>query len=268
MCGRYVIISKVEVIEKKFNVRSEFDFEPNYNVLIGTKMPIITSLNPKVITGSHFGFTPNWAKKKSYIINARAEGDHNKENNPTFNGAKGILKKPFFRKAIRSQRCLVLADAFIEGTTEKKLDEPYLVYLKDKQRPFAFAGIYDEWLNAETGDLYPSFAIITCPPNQLMQKIKHHRMPVILDPEDYNRYLSLETPLSSITNLLHQYPANKMNAFKISTAIKNPKNNNKDLLTPVSEWVQKEEEIKITTQINLFGMSESPSKKRRENEGQ
>lgn len=261
MCGRYVVISKVEVIEKQFNVKSEFDFEPNYNVATGARVPIITSANPKKIIGSHFGFTPEWAKKKTYIINARAEGDHNLENHPDFNGAKGIIKKPFFRKAIRSQRCLVPADAFIEGSTAKKLDEPHLVYLNKKQRPFAFAGIYDEWLDVNTGELYPNFAIITCPPNRLMQKIKHHRMPVILQANDYESYLDLDTPLSEITSLLQRFPAEKMNAFKISTDIKNPRNNNKELLNPVSEWVQKEKEIKISTQIDLFGMGESPKRK-------
>ena len=264
MCGRYVIVSKVEVVEKKFNVRSEFDFEPNYNVVAGALVPIIKSSNPKLIVPSHFGFTPSFAQKKMYVINARSEGDHNKENHPEFNGAKGILKKPYFRKAIRSQRCIVPADAFVEGSSTKKLDEPYLVYLKDKQRPFAFAGIYDEWEDLTNGEIYSSFAVITCPPNKLMQKINHHRMPVILEPENYIHYLNIKTPLSAVTNMLHKYEANKMNAFKISTDIKNPKNNNKELLTPISEWVNREKEIKITTQINLFGMGEGPAKKRRD----
>ena len=50
-----------------------------------------------------------------YLINARKEGDHNRANDPSYSGAAGILQKPSFRKPIRSQRCLVLADGFIEG---------------------------------------------------------------------------------------------------------------------------------------------------------
>jgi putative SOS response-associated peptidase YedK len=266
MCGRYVIVSKVEVIEKKFHAKSDFPFEPNFNVSAGAKAPIITNENPQKIQLAHFGFTPSFAAKKTYILNARAEGDHNTENRSNFTGAKGIIKKPYFRKAIRSQRCLVIADAFIEGTTANKLDEPYLVYLKDKARPFAFAGIYDEWLDPNTGESHPNFAIITCPPNLLMEKIQHHRMPVILPEEFHNEYLNLDIPLSDITSMLQSYPANQMNAFKISPAIKSPKNNAKEYLQPVSEWVQPEKELKVTNQIDLFGMGDSRRKRNKEND--
>ena len=264
MCGRYVIVSKVEVVEKKFNAKSEAIFEPNFNVSAGAKAPIITSADPHKIQLSHFGFTPSFAQKKTYLLNARAEGDHNLENRSDFTGAKGIIKKPYFRKAIRSQRCLVIADAFIEGTSTNKLNEPYLVYLKDKTRPIAFAGIYDEWLDSTTGELFHNFAIITCPPNNLMAKIDHHRMPVILPPEYYNDYLNLDAPLSDITSLLQSFPAKQMNAYKISPLIKSPKNNSKELILPVSEWVQPEKELKITNQIDLFGMGESRAKRNRE----
>ena len=264
MCGRYVIVSKVEVIEKKFNANSEVTFEPNFNVSAGAKAPIIRSDDPHKIQLSHFGFTPSFAQKKTYLLNARAEGDHNLENRSNFTGAKGIIKKPFFRKSIRSQRCLVIADAFIEGTSANKLNEPYIVYLKDKTRPFAFAGIYDEWFDSSTGELHPNFAIITCPPNQLMGKIQHNRMPVILPEEFYNEYLNLDLPLSDITSLLQSYPAEKMNAYKISPAIKSPKNNTKEFIQPVSEWVQPETELKITNQINLFGTGKSRAKRNKD----
>jgi len=263
MCGRYVIASKTEIVEKKFNARSEVVFEPNFNVSAGAKAPIITSENPRKIQLSHFGFTPSFALKKTYLLNARAEGDHNLANRSDFTGAKGIIKKPYFRKAIRSQRCLVIADAFIEGTSANKLNEPYLVYLQDKVRPFAFAGIYDEWLDSSTGELQHNFAIITCPPNQLMGKIQHHRMPVILPEEFYSEYLNLEVPLSDITSLLQSYPAKQMNAYKISPAIKIPRNNAKEFIQPVSEWVQPEKQLKITTQIDVFGMGESREKRSR-----
>ena len=264
MCGRYVIVSKVKEIETKFNATAEFSIEPNYNVSAGAKVPVITNEHPSKIQALHFGFSPSFAAKKMYVINARAEGDHNKENHPDFNGAKGIIKKPFFRKAIRSQRCLVIADAFIEGTTTKKLDEPHLVYLSNQQKPFAFAGIYDHWLEPTTGHTYSSFAVITCPPNELMGKLPHHRMPVILNPSDYSTYLAGDTPLAEVTSLLQPYSAKLMNAFKISNEIKNPKNNRKSLLEPVSEWIRKEKTIVAEQQLKLFGMGESASKDQRE----
>lgn len=261
MCGRYVIISTVREIEKKFNAKLEFNLEPNYNVGVGQKAPIITAKDPHQIVSSHFGFTPSWSDKKTYIINARAEGDHNRENDPKFKGSKGILKKPFFRKAIRSQRCLVLADAFIEGTTKEKLNHPFLVYLRNKERPFAMAGIYDVWEDKSNNENYSSFAIITCQPNALMQKLPHHRMPVILNPEDQFRYLSNSTPLSEATELLKPFESKKMNAYPISSEIKSPKNNNRSLLSPNGNWVKKERELKKTDQLTLFGMGERKRQK-------
>jgi len=262
MCGRYIIISSVKEIEKKFNAKVEFTLEPNYNISAGQEAPIIIAKDSGKIIASYFGFTPSWSEKKTFIINARAEGDHNKENDPKFNGSKGILKKPYFRKAIRSQRCLVLADAFIEGTIREKLNHPFLVYLNNKQRPFAMAGIYDEWQDENGSEVYSSFAIITCPPNKLMQKLPHHRMPVILNPEDQNRYLSNSTPLSEVTSLLRPFEAKRMNAYPISAAIKSPKNNTKKLLDPSSSWVKKERELKRTEQLTLFGMGESKKNRR------
>jgi putative SOS response-associated peptidase YedK len=76
------------------------------------------------------------------MINARAEGSHNAENDSNYNGTAGIFQKPMFRHAIKSQRCLVLVDAFIEGPKQEKLNKPYLVYA-NRDRPFALAGIYD-----------------------------------------------------------------------------------------------------------------------------
>ena len=235
MCGRYVVISKVESAEKKFQASASFKWQPNYNLSAGQLAPIITSAKPQEIQAYHFGFTPAWSKKRTWVINARSEGDHNPDNDPKFKGAKGILKKPFFRNAIRSKRCLVIADAFIEGTTKEKLQKPYLVYMRDKKRPFAFAGVYDEWGNPETGEVLPTFAIITCPPNSLMQKIPHHRMPVIIPPAYYKKYLSTATELSEITALLEPYPAREMNAYPINSAISKTSTNEAESLKPIAE---------------------------------
>ena len=117
MCGRYAIVSKVEKVQKTFKVkwRGASNFEANTNVSHGDLAPIISSDNPSEIQLSQFGYSPSWSKKQVYLINARAEGDNNKENDPLYTGSKGIISKPMFRKSIRNQRCLVPADCFIEG---------------------------------------------------------------------------------------------------------------------------------------------------------
>lgn len=254
MCGRYVLVQKVDVIEKRFNVKADFNWNPNYNISLGTKAPIITSEHPNILQLFTFGLTPFWAKKPMYLFNARAEGDRNKENDPNYKGGNEIITKPAFRKPIRSQRCLIIADAFIEGTTKDGLSKPFLVHLSNKVRPFAFAGIYDIWRNPSTSEELFSFSIITSFANDLMQKIPHHRIPVILNQRDESKWLNINTPLSYITKMLKPYDSSLMNAYPISAKIKSPKENNADLIQPLGPALQTEYDIKVSKSLNLQGM--------------
>jgi len=75
----------------------------------------------------------------------------------------------------------VIADAYYEWSDQNK---PYLVFLQNKNRPFAFAGIYDHWQNPESKEIVTSFAIITTTANSLLQSIGVKRMPIILSRHD------------------------------------------------------------------------------------
>ncbi|HPD54574.1 MAG TPA: SOS response-associated peptidase [Bacteroidia bacterium] len=254
MCGRYVIVASVEEIEKRFQVTAAqlpFDFQPNFNLGPGSLAPVITNDKPNELQFFTFGMTPFWAKKRMYLFNARAEGDGNMDNDPDYKGGKGIISKPSFRKPIRSQRCLVIADAFIEGSYAEGLDKPHLVYLY--RRPFAFAGIWDVWKNPETEQEVHSFAIITTTANPLLQKIPHHRSPVILHERDERRWLRAEH-LQEITTLLEPYPAEEMNAYPISPKVKSPKATGRELIEPVGERLQPELELRMKTELRLQGM--------------
>ena len=256
MCGRYILVQKLELIEKRFNVTAPegSEWKPSYNISPGQLAPVITGNNPRELQLFRFGMTPFWSKKAMYMINARAEGDHNKEDDPNYKGAKGIITKPSFRKPIRSQRCLVIADAFIEGTVKEKLSKPYVVYLKNNIRPFAFAGIWDEWANTETGEIIRSFAIITTTANELLQKLPHHRSPVVLDQRSEKKWLNQDLPLADATRLLRPYPADLMNAYPVDPVIKNPRAEGKDLLKPIGERIVPEFDIKTQQDVELQGM--------------
>lgn len=256
MCGRYVLVQKIEVLEQRFNVTvpADFDFQPSYNISPGKAAPVITSENPRILQLFTFGLTPNWATKKMYLFNARSEGDRNQDNSPEYRGAKEIIQKPAFRKPIRSQRCLIPADAFIEGTTSDGLNKPFLFFLQNKVRPFSFAGIYDSWTDPKTGEIINGFSIITTVSNALMKKIPHHRSPVILTQDQEQKWLSQKTSLSEITRMLKPFPAEKMNAYPISVDIKNPKNDYKTLINPLGKALQDELTIREKHEIRLEGM--------------
>ena len=239
MCGRYVVIATFEEIETRYYVKTgeiRDVWVPNRNIGVGAKGMVITDAEPKKVQLFTFGLTPSWAKKKMYFFNARAEGDENQEDDPNYSGVKGIISKPSFRTPIKKQRCLVPANGFIEGPKLEKLDKPYYCYLREEPL-FSLAGIWETWVNKDGGEVEHSFAIITTVANELMQKVGHHRMPVILSKENEQRWLSPDTPLSDITALLEPYPANKMNAYPIDKRIKNPRAHDADLLTPIGALV-------------------------------
>ena len=266
MCGRYVVISKLKTIEKRFNLlpSPEDLFGPLINISIGDSAPVITNELPNQLQMFQFGLTPFWAKKKTYFFNARSEGDHNKENDPNYLGAMGIISKPAFRSSIRKKRCLIIADAFIEGSKKEKLSKPYLIYKRNKKRPFALAGIWDNWVNKETGEISSSFAIITTVANELLQKIGHHRSPVIISEELEQTWLS-DAPLEQVTKMLHPYASDELNAYPISPEIKNPRNKHAELLKPIGQRIYPEYEYEIHSELKLEGMGMTTARKRKIN---
>ncbi len=254
MCGRYILVQKVDLIEKRFNVKAGFCWEPHYNISPGSLAPIITSEHPNRLQLFTFGLTPFWSKKPMYLFNARAEGDRNRINDIHYKGGNEIITKAAFRKPIRTQRCLVIADAFIEGTTKDGLSKPFLVHLTNKVRPFAFAGIYDVWRNPKTSEELFAFSIITTVANDLMRKIPHHRSPVILHRYDETKWLNINTPLADITKLLKPYNADLMNAFPISSKIKSGKENYAALIQPLGASLQNTKQITVSKSLELQGM--------------
>lgn len=255
MCGRYIVVQTVEQIEKRFNVkvREPEKLKNNYNLGVGQYAPVITNDKSTEVQFFQFGLTPIWAKKPMYLFNARSEGKSNESNDPSFTGGKDIINMPSFRKPIRSQRCLVIASAFIEGSKDEGLDKPYVIYLKDNKRPFALAGIWDTWKNQETLQELNSFSIITTTANALLQTIGHHRMPVIIDESEERTWLNNDTPLSHITSMMYMYNHELMNAYPVSPAIKSPKNNYKELLDPVGQRIYPEYETVVTSHMELQG---------------
>lgn len=267
MCGRYVVVSNLRAIEKRFQLNSVppdiLTLTSQVNVSIGQYAPVVSSEFSDTLQLMQFGLTPFWAKKPTYFFNARSEGDHNKDNNPAYAGAMGIISKPAFRHTIRRKRCLVIADAFIEGPQKEKLNQPYVIYRRDGMRPFAMAGIWDAWTNKDTGEIINSFAIVTTTANALLQKIGHHRSPVILAQDNESLWLDVEAPLGDITALLRPYPADELNAYPISPAIKNPKAEGLELLLPTGQRLYPEYDYEIHQDFVLEGMGQTTARKRR-----
>ena len=93
--------------------------------------------------------------------------------------------------------------------------------------PFAFAGLWDAWKDAN-GIWLQSFSIITTEANELMAQI-HNRMPVILHAKDYNRWLAREETTPPV-DLLRPFESDLMAANACNKMVGNVKNNGPEML--------------------------------------
>ena len=261
MCGRFVQIIDIDLFVKRFGINRPKDrtMESNYNVAPGDMAYVITNDKPNKLQTFRFGLTPSWAKKPMYLINARAEGDFNPQNEISYSGEAGIVQKPAFRTAIRSQRCLVIANAFYEGPAKEKLSKPYLIQRIDEE-VYSFAGIWDTWVNDQTGEVTNTFSVITTVANEATQQIGHPRSPVILNKKDEKRWLDLDLPIEKVLELLKPFPGDLLKTEAVSIQVKDPKNKSRDLMIPIDENKVTQYDITAKKSLRLEGMGSGKRK--------
>ncbi|MGA2534969.1 MAG: SOS response-associated peptidase [Terracidiphilus sp.] len=231
MCGRFARRSTQEVLADWFGVELEDMpwFAPTYNAAPQSTQPVVRmnrdSGNSEFAL-LRWGLVPFWAKDAKFgytTINARAEE---------------AASKPAYREALRKRRCLVPADAFYEwqqltspahrGPAKgKKTGRPFAVSLKSSE-PCALAGLWERWQPKE-GMPLETFTILTTDPNELMEPF-HNRMPAILEPRNYARWLDPGDPARPPVDLLRPYPAEKMVAWQVSDRVGNVRNDDPQLL--------------------------------------
>jgi putative SOS response-associated peptidase YedK len=211
MCGRYTLRQTREFLAEWFRLQILLHPHPRYNIAPTQKVPCIR-INPhqkeREFTMLKWGLIPSWAKDPrigNSLINARGET---------------VTEKPAFRGPFRHRRCLVLADGFYEWKPEGQRKQPYFIRFRD-DRPFAFAGLWEQWTNAKNATT-ESCTIITTEPNTILKPI-HHRMPVILDPKDFDLWLdpSVQT-LEKLRPLFQPPPAEDMEAVPVSLYVNDP----------------------------------------------
>jgi putative SOS response-associated peptidase YedK len=222
MCGRFTLTVDPADLQDVFgDYTFPSQFAPRFN--IAPSQPVLAIPNDGKNKADFFiwGLIPSWSKDPSIgnrLINARGET---------------IAEKPSFRGGFKYKRCLILTDGFYEWQAQPgtKIKIPHFIHMKDR-KPFAFAGLWDEWHSPE-GSSILSCTIITTEPNKLMAGI-HNRMPVILDSKDYNIWLDAapQTP-ANLFPLIKPFPADKMSAYPVSTLVNSPANDKAELVVPI-----------------------------------
>jgi putative SOS response-associated peptidase YedK len=163
MCGRYTITTPTKKMASYFGVIPPSEpFAPNNDARPSQNLPIILDNEPSQMVIGHWGYPIRVDGKDREVINTRVES---------------IREKPFFQRAAKTHRCIILADGFFEWKKIGDKKQKYRFTLE--RRPMAFAGIY-QWKTKKLSDeMRPFFSIITVPANKAMATI-HDRMPVIL----------------------------------------------------------------------------------------
>ena len=196
----------------------------SYNIAPTQEIFAITHEDGRRLGKFHWGLVPFWSKDlsgASRLINARAET---------------VAQKPSFRAAFKKRRCLILSDGFYEWKGEKGNKQPYFLYLPDR-KPFAFAGLWEAWKPKDAGDdpsVYYSCTIITRDASTSIKDI-HHRMPVILQPPAYDRWLDPANQQSDdLLRILDSQHIRNISHFPVSTVVNRVQNNSPELIRPLS----------------------------------
>lgn len=224
MCGRYMIHGPQSRYRDYFDAREGFDFEPRYNVAPSLILPVVQqgADGMRRFVAAKWGLVPAWLKDPTqclHPINARAET---------------AAIKPMFRDAFRCSRVLVPADGFYEWRCTGREKQPYLIRRRDGA-PLGIAGLLAHWQGPE-GQLV-TFTILTVDANPLVAPL-HDRMPAIVKPEDYARWLDpVERDIERLMALLAPYPERLIEVCPVSRKVNDPANDGPDLIGPLPTLV-------------------------------
>lgn len=139
----------------------------------------------------------------------------------TFNArAESLDTKPSFSTAFSSKRCVIPVKGFFEWQHVGKNKIPWYIYNAENEI-FSLAGIYDNWVESTTGEVFSTFSIITTEANDLLAMIHNSekRMPVILDKKSEVKWTDLSLSHADALNLLTPCPSEILGAHTISKLI-------------------------------------------------
>lgn len=212
MCGRFTLRTPMSKLVEQFHLPLlEMALPPRYNIAPSQSIAVVRSGRDgeRELAMLKWGLVPAWAEEPTIgnrMINARSET---------------AAIKPGFRSAFRQRRCLVPADGFFEWQTLGKKKLPHYITLRDGEL-FAIAGLWDRW--ERNGLVIESCTLLTTDANAAVRPL-HDRMPVILSPEAYDRWLDpqIKEP-EQLTPLLTSYPANEIAVRPVNPIVNSPAN--------------------------------------------
>lgn len=185
MCFFTQQIALFDEIETRFSAkvdnREKFVTSDFINGFSYPNLPVIIDNTPNIIsTNYNWGLIPSWAKDneiRKNTLNARIET---------------VEEKPSFKNSI-NDRCLVIVTGYFEwhwNDSKGKEKEKYIINSQEDEI-FCLAGLYSNWENKFTGELFHTYTILTTEADKTMRYVHNHkkRMPVMLKKIDEKKWL-------------------------------------------------------------------------------
>ena len=196
------------------NTPPHYNGAPGQDYLVGRYNPLTGERTVDVL---RWGLIPSWAKDRKIawkFINARSET---------------VRTTTAFKAAYKKRRCLLPVDGFFEWKKVGKEKRPYLIGMANGE-PFTLAALWENWKDPETSAWVRTFTILTTEANELVATL-HDRMPVILAPDDRERWLTDPDPV----DLMRPYPADLMTMWPVSPEVNSVKNDRPKLLERIPD---------------------------------
>ncbi|MGE0483262.1 MAG: SOS response-associated peptidase [Gammaproteobacteria bacterium] len=223
MCGRYTLHADPSEIAATLGVAPPVEFAPRYNIAPTQPVPIVFAADGERLWHLvSWGLVPSWArdpKMGARLINARAET---------------VAEKPAFRAAFRRRRCLVPASGYYEWQTVGGGKQPWYIY-PAAGGCLAFAGIWEHW--QRDGAVIESCAILTCAANASLAVV-HDRMPVLIEPADFARWLAAESAGPPPLDLLRPAADGTLRLHAVGKRVNSPRHEGSDCIRPLADAAQ------------------------------
>ena len=222
MCGRYTLTAEMSVLAETFPLFSFSEIHsPRYNIAPTQSVLAVANDGKYRADNFRWGLVPHWAKDPSIgnrMINARSET---------------LAEKPSFRTPYRKRRCLILTDGFYEWVKIKDGTKMPFYLRMNSNSPFAFAGLWEQWRSPDEATSFRSCTIVNTAANQFMSQL-HYRMPVIIKPEDHERWLDPKDRLpGELADLLVPYPDDDLTGYIVSKWVNSPRNDGPSCIVPI-----------------------------------
>ena len=224
MCGRYALTAEPNVLAALFTLEQLEPFDVRYNLAPSQTAPVIVQSlkedeSGRQATPMAWGLIPSWSKdaKIAYrTINARSET---------------AAVKPSFRAAFKRRRCLVPASWFYEWKRDGKEKIPFRIRRTDGEL-LAMAGLWESWKGNATEAPRTTFTILTTDASVDLEGL-HDRMPCLVEPDDFDRWLTPTVVDDAATErLLAPAPEGTLVTDRVSTRLNNVRHEGPELMTP------------------------------------